>query len=399
MLQSRTEFTGTSPLAAADLPPSSSRLGAEGLVLSIVVPVLDEEETVALFLEALDAQAGAIRAALGPGGRLEVLFVDDGSRDRTPEIIGALAAERSDVGLICLSRNFGKDAALAAGLAHARGNAIIPMDVDLQDPPEIVPDMVSAWRHGAKVVNARRKLRGSDTWFKRQTAGAFYSLYNRLADYPIQDNVGDFRLLDRSVVDVLNGMPERIRFMKGLFSWVGFTQATVEYDRPQRMAGTSKWVYWRLWNFALDGITGSTTLPLRIWTYVGLVVVCLAQLYVAVIIARTLIFGIDAPGYASMMVVILTFGAFNMISMGLLGEYVGRIAVEVRQRPLYLVERLAGRPAAGSAADLDTPDRARRDAIADTSARPSVANVFSSAAMSAAGVRKAVDQPIPGSLT
>lgn len=398
MLQSRTEFTGTSPLAAADLPPSS-RLDAEGLVLSIVVPVLDEEETVALFLEALDAQAGAIRAALGPGGRLEVLFVDDGSRDRTPEIIGALAAERSDVGLICLSRNFGKDAALAAGLAHARGNAIIPMDVDLQDPPEIVPDMVSAWRHGAKVVNARRKLRGSDTWFKRQTAGAFYSLYNRLADYPIQDNVGDFRLLDRSVVDVLNGMPERIRFMKGLFSWVGFTQATVEYDRPQRMAGTSKWVYWRLWNFALDGITGSTTLPLRIWTYVGLVVVCLAQLYVAVIIARTLIFGIDAPGYASMMVVILTFGAFNMISMGLLGEYVGRIAVEVRQRPLYLVERLAGRPATGSAADLDTPDRARRDAIADTSARPSVANVFSSAAMSAAGVRKAVDQPIPGSLT
>lgn len=385
MMSSRPEFSRTLP-RAADLP-SGSKPGAEGLMLSIVVPVLNEEETIALFLDALDVQAGAIRSALGPAGQLEVVFVDDGSRDRTPEIIGRLAAERPDVGLISLSRNFGKDAALAAGLAYALGDAVIPMDVDLQDPPEIIPDMVTAWLRGAKVVNARRRKRGSDTWLKRRSATAFYGLYNRLADYPIQNNVGDFRLLDRSVVDVLNGMPERIRFMKGLFSWVGFTQATVEYDRPQRMAGTSKWVYWRLWNFALDGITGSTTMPLRIWTYVGLTVFCLAQFYAAIIIARTLIFGIDAPGYASMMVVILMFGAFNMISVGLLGEYVGRIAVEVRQRPLYLVERLAGRLAAGSASHADAPDRARRGVTADAGSLRSIVVVSDSAATRARKVK------------
>lgn len=381
MTSSSTEFSRTWPLAATGRPPRGKPVTA-GLMVSIVVPVLNEEETIALFLDALDAQAGAIRAALGPGGQLEIVFVDDGSRDRTPEIIGSLAAERPDVGLVSLSRNFGKDAALAAGLAHARGDAVIPMDVDLQDPPKIIPDMVSAWLRGARIVNARRKKRGSDTWLKRRTAAAFYGLYNRMAEYPIQDNVGDFRLLDRSVVDVLNGMPERIRFMKGLFSWVGFTQETVEYDRPQRMAGTSKWVYWRLWNFALDGITGSTTMPLRIWTYIGLVVVCAAQIYAVLIIVRTLIFGVDAPGYASMMVVILMFGAFNMISVGLLGEYVGRIAVEVRQRPLYLVERLAGRLVTGEASPADTPDRAPRVATADAGSPRSIVVVSGSAATS-----------------
>jgi len=381
MLPHSTEFPRTWPIATTDLS-SRGMSDTDGLVLSIVVPVFNEEETIALFLQALDTQTNAIRNALGSGGQVEILFVDDGSRDRTVEIIESLVAQRPDIGLICLSRNFGKDAALAAGLAHARGDAIIPMDVDLQDPPDIVPDMVSAWMRGAKVVNARRKRRGSDTWLKRWSATAFYGLYNRMADYPIQDNVGDFRLLDRSVVDVLNGMPERIRFMKGLFSWVGFTQATVEYDRPKRTAGTSKWVYWRLWNFALDGITGSTTMPLRIWTYVGLVVVFLAQLYAAIIIGRTLIFGVDAPGYASIMVVILVFGAFNMISVGLLGEYVGRIAVEVRQRPLYLVEHLTGRAAAGSATGA-VADQARRDAPAGASSLRRVGIAASTAMTSA----------------
>jgi glycosyltransferase involved in cell wall biosynthesis len=387
MMQESTQLSRALPLVSAGLPRRGG-LGAKGLMLSIVVPVLNEEETIALFLEALDAQADAIRAALGPGGQLEVVFVDDGSRDRTLEIIESLAAQRPDVVLVGLSRNFGKDAALAAGLAHARGDAVLPMDVDLQDPPQIIPDMVSAWRRGAKVVNARRRKRGSDTWLKRRTAAAFYGLYNRLADYPIQDNVGDFRLLDRSVVDVLNGMPERIRFMKGLFSWVGFTQATVEYDRPQRMAGTSKWVYWRLWNFALDGITGSTTMPLRIWTYVGLIVVVLAQLYAAFTIVRTLMLGIDVPGYASLLVVILMFGAFNMISVGLLGEYVGRIAIEVRQRPLYLVERLSGRSAAGPATHADMNGRERRDATAGASSLPSMVVVSGSVTGRARRVQK-----------
>jgi glycosyltransferase involved in cell wall biosynthesis len=323
---------------------SDSARKASSLLLSIVVPVLTEEETVGLFLAALDTEAAAIRAALGPGGGIEVVFVDDHSRDRTAAILTRLAAQRADVGLLALSRNFGKDAALAAGLAHARGDAVIPMDVDLQDPPGVIPSMIAAWRAGAKVVNARRMSRGADSWMKRCSAGGFYWLYNRLADYPIQDNVGDFRLLDRTVVDALNTMPERVRFMKGLFSWVGFAQVTVEYDRPARAAGSSKWLYWRLWNFALDGITGSTTLPLRIWTYVGLGVACLAMLYAVFIIGRTLLFGIETPGYASLIVVVLMFGASNMISVGLLGEYVGRIAIEVRQRPLYLIERRVGRP-------------------------------------------------------
>lgn len=336
---------GRAARAATPLAEAAPLAAREGLLLSIVVPVLNEEEVVEVFLSAIDARSAAIRAALGPGGRIEVLFIDDGSRDRTVEIVSRIAAERQDVGLVSLSRNFGKDAALAAGLANARGDAVVPMDVDLQDPPEIIPEMIAAWLAGAKVVNARRRSRAKDSWLKRRTAGSFYRLYNRLADYPIHDDVGDFRLLDRSVVEVLNAMPERIRFMKGLFSWVGFAQGTVEYDRPNRTVGTSKWVYWRLWNFALDGITGSTTLPLRIWTYMGLGAVSFAAIYAAIIIARTLIYGVDVPGYASLMVVMLVFGALNMISVGLLGEYVGRIAIEVRQRPLYLVEGRAGEPA------------------------------------------------------
>lgn len=322
--------TGRSALGSQTTSP-------RGNLLSIVVPVFDEEDSICAFLTAIDAHYVEILAALGPDSGLELLFVDDGSRDSTAAIITQFASERCDVGLLRLSRNFGKDAALAAGLAHVRGNAVIPMDVDLQDPPEIIPAMLLAWRGGVKIVNAHRRRR-TDGWIKRRTAGWFYSLYNRLADYPIQENVGDFRLLDRDVIDALNAMPERIRFMKGLFSWVGFSQAVVEYDRPGRVAGTSKWAYWKLWNFGLDGITGSTTLPLRMWTYLGLAVVGFALGYAVFIILRTLLLGTDTPGYASLMVVILMLGAFNLISIGLLGEYVGRIAIEVRRRPLYLIE-------------------------------------------------------------
>lgn len=319
-----------------------------GRFISIVVPVLDEEEMIGPFIEAIDAQADAIRAVLGPAARIEILFVDDGSQDGTAGIAAMLAAQRTDIGVITLSRNFGKDAALAAGIAHARGDAVIPMDVDLQDPPEVIPHMISAWNSGAKMVNAQRRSRGADTWLKRMTARGFYRLHNSIADRPIHEDVGDFRLLDREVVDVLNALPERVRFMKGLFAWIGFPQATVMYDRQMRAAGRSKWVYWRLWNFALDGITGSTTLPLRVWTYVGLAIATLALVYAGFIISRTLILGVDTPGYASLMVAVLLFGAANMISVGLLGEYVGRVAIEVRQRPLYVVTSRTGRPLAGT---------------------------------------------------
>ncbi|MDP3737169.1 MAG: glycosyltransferase family 2 protein [Hyphomonadaceae bacterium] len=332
-------------LITFDPPVPETRSGppASGALLSLVVPVFNEEEVINLFVMTVDGHSPAILEALGPGGRIEMVFVDDGSRDRTAEIIANLAERRPDIVLVQLSRNFGKDIALTAGLAHATGDAVIPMDVDLQDPPDAIPAMIAAWRKGAKVVNARRKSRGVDSWLKRLTAAAFYRAYNRIASYPIQENVGDFRLLDRAVVNAINTIPERVRFMKGLLSWVGFSQATVEYDRRRRAAGRTKWAYWRLWNFALDGITGSTTLPLRVWTYVGLILASGAVLYAGYIITLALTEGNPVPGYSSLLVVMLVIGAINMISLGLLGEYVGRIAIEVRQRPLYLVENIVGR--------------------------------------------------------
>lgn len=337
---------------------SSAALPRPGALLSLVVPVFNEEQAVGLFMISVDGHRPSILDALGPGGRIEIVFVDDGSRDRTADLVQGLAERRPDVVLVKLSRNFGKDVALAAGLAHASGDAVIPIDVDLQDPPGAIPAMVAAWRNGAKVVNARRRSRRVDSWLKRATASAFYRAYNQIASYPIQENVGDFRLLDRDVVNAVNAMPERVRFMKGLLSWVGFSQATIEYDRQSRTAGRTKWAYWRLWNFALDGITGSTTWPLRIWTYVGLALAAGACAYAGYIILLAVTKGIAVPGYASLLVVVLGIGAFNMISVGLLGEYVGRIAIEVRQRPLYLVESVVGRKEANATRRSSPPEPA-----------------------------------------
>lgn len=312
-------------------------------LLSIVVPVWNEEAVVGLFLARLGPELDRAMAAMGPGARAEVVFVDDGSTDST----AALIAERIGgpgpaIRLVRLSRNFGKDAALAAGLAHAQGDAVIPLDVDLQDPPELIVAMVRLWLGGAQVVNAHRSDRQSDAWAKRWSAGQFYALYNRLARIAIPADVGDFRLLDRKVVEVLNRLPERNRFMKGLVPWAGFAQASIDYVRPVRAAGTGKWRFWQLWNFALDGITASTTAPLRIWGYLGFGVALLAIGYAAYVLVRTLVFGIEVPGYASLMIVVLLLGGFNMISVGILGEYIGRIAVDVRQRPLYVVAETVG---------------------------------------------------------
>jgi len=307
------------------------------LSLSLVVPVFNEEETVHLFVEAIEAVREDVIAKMPEGGGIEIVFVDDGSRDRTVEKVLACRSDHLKIRLVRLSRNFGKDSALTAGLAHAKGDGVVPMDVDLQDPPEILPEMVEAWVDGAYVVNAMRMDRSSDNWFKRKAANTFYRIYNKIAAYPITPNVGDFRLLDRQVIEALNMMPERIRFMKGLFSWVGFSPTTVGYTRTVRVAGTTKWKPWSLWNFALDGITGSSTLPLRIWTYVGGFIAVLAVAWATLIFFRTLIYGADVPGYASLMVIGLTLGAAILIALGVIGEYVGRIAIEVRQRPLYVV--------------------------------------------------------------
>lgn len=311
-------------------------------LLSIICPVMNEEEVIEIFLRDVKPALDQSIALLPAGSGYEIVFIDDGSQDRTVEIITGLTRNHPEIKLVQFSRNFGKEAALAAGLNYAAGDAVIPIDVDLQDPPEIIVSLVREWINGAQVVNAMRVNRDSDNWIKRGTANLFYECFNKIAKNAIPRNVGDFRLLDREVVDTLNRFTERNRFMKAIFSWVGYRQATVEYTRMARAAGQTKFRYWKLWNFALDGITGSTTVPLRMWTYVGVVMGILAGLFALFIVIRTLIYGTDLPGYASLMAVTLTIGAFNFISLGILGEYVGRISEEVRNRPLYIIQQTIG---------------------------------------------------------
>lgn len=309
-------------------------------ILTILVPVKDEEESIAPFVarvgRVLDGLADPVAKAW------EILFVDDGSGDATLAAIIAANAANKRVCAVSLSRNFGKEAALSAGLDHARGDAVIPIDVDLQDPPEVIADMIKAWRAGSDVVYGVRRNRESDSLPKRLTADFYYRAHNWLSSDKIPEHAGDFRLLDRKVVDVIRKMPERNRFMKGLFAWSGFKQAAVEYDRVEREVGSSKFRYWKLWTLALDGITSASTVPLRVWSYIGVLVALLSFLYAVFIMARTIISGVNVPGYASLMTAILFFGGLQLISLGVLGEYVGRILVETKQRPIYVVRDTIG---------------------------------------------------------
>lgn len=310
----------------------------QSTLLSLIVPVLNEQDSIGEFLERIDSILGALPDDIS----YEVLFINDGSTDATEPAIKVAMEGNDKVRLINLSRNFGKEAALIAGLEHASGDAIIPMDVDLQDPPELIPIMVEKWRAGAKIVNACRIERKHDSWIKRNTAGAFYKVFNLLADRPIPENVGDYRLLDRQVVDVLRTLQERARFNKALFSWVGFDTDEVTYERPARTTGTSAWSYWKLWNFALDGIFAASTKPLRIWSYLGSFLSLLSFVYAVFLFFYTVIFGADTPGYASTAILILLFGGLNLMAIGILGEYIGRIYTEVRERPLYIVRSILG---------------------------------------------------------
>lgn len=304
--------------------------------VSIVIPVFNEQDGISPFLDAARPAVDRALALIGPGARAEYLFVDDGSTDRSADVLAILSRMNPDIACVTLSRNFGKEAALAAGIDHARGDAVIPIDVDLQDPPEVIVDMVRHWLAGAQVVNARRTDRSSDGWFKRWSAHGFYALLNRLSDYPIPENVGDFRLLDRQAVDVIKQLGEQARFNKGLFSWIGFRVATVDYVRAARETGATKWRLGKLWSLAIDGITASTTMPLRIWSYIGGSIALMAFAYAGFLVVRTTITGVDVPGYASIMVAVLMLGGLNLLSLGIIGEYLGRVAREVRQRPLYV---------------------------------------------------------------
>jgi glycosyltransferase involved in cell wall biosynthesis len=248
-----------------------------------------------------------------------------------------LYADDQRVVIVNLSRNFGKEIALTAGLDHARGEAVIVMDTDLQHPPELIPELIAKWREGYDVVYATRRARSEETWLKRRTTHWFYRLMRTIGEMPIPENAGDFRLLNRRCLDALASCREHRRFMKGLFSWIGFEQTSIAYDCAPRFAGQSKWNYWRLWNFAIEGITSFTIAPLKLSTYLGLATALAAFLYGAYVIGRTMWFGIELPGYASLITVVLLLGGVQLVALGVIGEYVGRVFIETKGRPLYLV--------------------------------------------------------------
>lgn len=302
---------------------------------SVVAPAYNEADNLPEFY----TQVSAVMNELNEPW--ELVLVNDGSRDATLLVMECLRMSDPRIAIVNLSRNFGKEIATTAGLDHARGAAIILIDSDLQDPPEVIPALVATWRQGYDMVYAQRRERQGETWFKRTTAAAFYRVLRRATAVPVPADTGDFRLMSRRVVTALLELREQHRFMKGLFAWVGFPSCAVVYDRHARHAGSSAWNYWKLWNFALEGITSFTTAPLRIATYLGLVVGTGAAVFLAQLIVRTILFGNPVPGYPSLMAVVLFLGSAQLITLGSIGEYLGRVFNEVKKRPLYFVERYA----------------------------------------------------------
>ncbi|WP_447754398.1 glycosyltransferase family 2 protein [Pseudomonas nicosulfuronedens] len=298
--------------------------------ISLIVPVLNEEEAIPFFYRAVrDSKF------LAPY-RTEIVFVNDGSTDNSRSIISEIALNDQDVVLVDLTRNFGKEAALFAGLDHGSGDALIPIDVDLQDPIEVIPDLILKWQQGADTVLAKRVDRSSDSLLKRKTAEWFYKFHNKISSIKIEENVGDFRLLSRKTVEHIRKLPERNLFMKGVLSWVGGTIEIVEYTRGERIAGKTKFNGWKLWNLALEGITSFSTFPLRVWSYIGFFVAALALSYGVWMIVDKIFWGNDVKGYPSILVSILFLGGIQLIGIGVLGEYIGRIYIESKRRPKYL---------------------------------------------------------------
>jgi len=299
--------------------------------LCIIVPLYNEAAALPLLMSRLDAVLKTIPA------RSRVLFVDDGSDDATPQELARIANNDARVSVIQLARNFGKEAAMTAGLDHADADAVVIIDADLQDPPEVIRAFWSQFEQGADVAYGVRSSRAGESWLKRFTAATFYRLIDRMSDTPIPRDTGDFRLMSRRAVDALKQLRERHRFMKGLFGWVGFKQVAVHYQREARIAGSSKFNFWKLWNFALEGITSFSTVPLRIATYLGLLSAVVAFGYGSVIITKTLLYGEAVRGYPSLMTVVLFLGGVQLVALGVIGEYLGRIYNESKRRPLYLI--------------------------------------------------------------
>ncbi|HDS6844277.1 TPA: glycosyltransferase family 2 protein [Morganella morganii subsp. morganii] len=301
--------------------------------ISLVVPVFNEEEAIPIFYKTVRENEELKKH------EVEIIFINDGSKDSTESIINALAIADILVKPLSFTRNFGKEPALFAGLDHATGDAVIPIDVDLQDPIDVIPILIEKWQEGADVVLAKRTDRSTDGWLKRKTAEWFYKLHNKISTPKIEENVGDFRLMSRETVENIKLLPERNLFMKGVLSWVGGNVDIVEYTRAERSAGESKFNGWKLWNLALEGITSFSTFPLRMWTYIGLFVAALSFVYGGWMIVDKLIWGNPVPGYPSLLVSILFLGGIQLIGIGVLGEYIGRIYTESKKRPKYIIKR------------------------------------------------------------
>ncbi|WP_286876676.1 MULTISPECIES: glycosyltransferase family 2 protein [Pantoea] len=298
--------------------------------ISLVVPVFNEEDAIPIFYQEVRRELTAYE--------VEIVFINDGSKDATEGIINALSVSDPLVKALSFTRNFGKEPALFAGLEHATGDAVIPIDVDLQDPIDVIPQLIERWQAGADVVLAKRADRSTDGHLKRKTAEWFYRLHNKISSPTIEENVGDFRLMSRETVEHIKLLPERNLFMKGILSWVGGRVDVVEYTRAERIAGTSKFNGWKLWNLALEGITSFSTFPLRMWTYIGLFVAAASFLYGAWMILDTIVFGNPVRGYPSLLVSILFLGGVQLIGIGVLGEYIGRIYVESKGRPRFILK-------------------------------------------------------------
>lgn len=307
----------------------------ENKLLSLIIPVYNEESVLCMFMKRVSEVIKNIS-----GIQAEYIFVNDGSTDDTLTNLIALKATYPQIKIIDFSRNFGKEAALTAGLQYASGDISIPIDADLQDPPELIPEMIAKWQEGFDVVLAHRSNRDSDSFLKRFTAKCFYRVNNKISTPPLPDNVGDYRLMSRPVVDALNEFPESKRFMKGLFAWVGFKSTQIDYVREERAAGESKFNGWKLWNFALEGLTSFGTVPLRIWTYVGVLVAMISFILTLKILVQVLFMGVDVPGYASLMVAVTFLGGLQLIGIGTLGEYLGRTYMESKNRPIFIVREI-----------------------------------------------------------
>lgn len=315
-------------------PALAPRTPGEVPSISIVAPAYNEQEVLGEF------HRRVTEVMAGLGCQYEIVLVNDGSRDNTLALMYALRERDPHISVVDLSRNFGKEIALSAGLDHTKGDVVVVLDSDLQDPPELIPQMLDIWREGYDVVYGMRTARDGETWFKKTTAKYFYRLIKSVSRVDIPKDTGDFRLMSRRAVAALSRLREEHRFMKGLFAWVGFPSSPFLYKRDPRAAGETKWNYWKLWNFALEGITSFTVAPLKVSTYLGMLIAVLALLYAVFVIWKALVYSDPVRGYPSLMTVVLFLGGVQLISVGLLGEYVGRIFNEVKRRPLYLVNRL-----------------------------------------------------------